>query len=229
MRFDPIKEYDKILKWTTSLIGKQVLIKNFSSQLSRYLNKNNHPIKVRVIKDSSLDPDDFTFGAEYDYELDELGKKPIRINFIINHSRFTPWTISEKVANELALSLIETLAHEYTHLKQYRARGYKVLKHTFDSKEADHKKKEEKVYLSNPDEIDAYSTNIAVRHYIEETRFNITKHKRHLDLATYYKAFGKTHPVVKDLEQQINDKLITIREKKNGKNKRSIRKSRMGA
>lgn len=229
MRFDPIKEYDKIAKWTASLIGKQMLVKNFSGQLSRYLNKNNHPIKVRVIKDSSLDPDDFTFGAEYDSELDELGKKPIRINFIINHSRFTAWKITEQISHDLALSLIETLAHEYQHLKQYRARGYKTLNHKFDCKETDYKKKEEKLYLSNPDEIDAYSTNIAVRQYIEETRFNITKHKRHLDLATYYKAFGKTHPVVKDLEQQINDKLTTIREKKNGKNKRSIRKSRMGA
>ena len=227
MRFDPIKEYDKIAEWTASLVGKKVLLRSFCSQLSRFLNLNNHPVKVKTYKDTTLDSDDWTIGAEYDPELDEVSKKPFRIQFIINHNRLTPWVITEDIAKELALTLIETLAHEYQHLKQYRARRYKHINHKYDSKDST-AKKEEKTYLSHPDEVDAYSTNIAVRLYIEETRFNIAKHKRHLDLNTYYKAFGKNHPVVKDLEAQIKTKLTTIREKKNGKDKRSIRKSRVG-
>lgn len=206
MKFNAIKEYREIVKWTDTLIGNKLLLRSFTSQLSRFLNRNGHPIKVKTTKDKTLDPDDFTFGAEYDCELDESGQKPIRLNFIINHARITPWPITKKISQQLALHLVETLAHEYQHLHQYRARNYRTLKHTY-------KGNEEVVYLSHPDEIDAYSTNIAVRWYINKNILNKTNYKKHLDLNTYYKAFGKNHSVVKQLEQQIEKKFKNIREK----------------
>jgi len=205
MKFNPIKEYREITKWTDTLIGSKLLLRTFTSKLSRFLNSNGHPVKVKTIKDKTLDPDDFTIGAEYDCELDEQGKKPIRVHFIINHIRLTPWTITKESSQELALDLVETLAHEYQHLHQYRARNYRVLKHTY-------KGNEEVRYLSHPDEIDAYSTNIAVRQYINKHLLNITNYKKHLDLNTYYKAFGKDHAVVKKLEQLVETKFKKIRE-----------------
>lgn len=207
MKFNAIKEYREIVKWTDTLIGNKLLLRSFTSQLSRFLNSNGHPVKVKTIKDKiSLDPDEFTIGAEYDCELDEQGKKPIRVHFIINHNRLTPWTITKASSQQLALDLVETLAHEYQHLHQYRARNYRVLKHTY-------KGNEELNYLSHPDELDAYSTNIAIRWYINKNILNITNYKKHLDLTTYYKAFGKNHSVVKQLEQQIEMKFKNIREK----------------
>jgi len=205
MKFNPIKEYREITKWTDTLIGSKLLLRTFTSKLSRFLNSNGHPVKVKTIKDKTLDSDDFTIGAEYDCELDEQGKKPIRVHFIINHIRLTPWTITKESSQQLALDLVETLAHEYQHLHQYRARNYRVLKHTY-------KGNEELNYLSHPDELDAYSTNIAVRWYINKNILNKTNYKKHLDLNTYYKAFGKNHAVVKNLEQQIKEKFKNIRE-----------------
>ena len=206
MKFNPIKEYKEITEWTDTLIGSKILLRSFTSQLSRYLNVNGHPVKVKTIRDKTMDADDFTIGAEYDCELDEQGKKPFRINFIINHNRLIPWAITKKSSQQLALDLVETLAHEYQHLHQYRARNYRTLKHTY-------KGNEEVVYLSHPDEIDAYSTNIAVRWYINKNILNKANYKKHLDLTTYYKAFGKNHSVVKQLEQQIEMKFKNIRER----------------
>lgn len=206
MKFNAIKEYREIVKWTDTLIGNKLLLRSFTSQLSRFLNRNGHPVKVKVVRDTILlDPEDFTIGAEYDSELDEDGEKPIRISFIINHIRLTPWTITKASSQQLALDLVETLAHEYQHLRQYRARNYKVLNHTY-------KGNEELIYLSHPDEIDAYSTNIAVRWYINKNILNKTNYKKHLDLNTYYKAFGKDHAVVKKLEQLVETKFKKIRE-----------------
>lgn len=217
MRLDPIIEYERIKTWTEGLKNKKLLLKTFGGQLSRFLNKNGHPIKVKVIRDHGLDEDDFSFGAEYDPELDELGRKPFKLHFIINHSRLVPWIITDKDANEICISLTETLVHEYQHLKQYRARKWRDLKHTYRGKKALLDDSVEIDYLSNPDEVDAYSANIATRMYIEKHLINKTNVKEHIDLTTYYKAFGKRHPVVTDLKKQIEQKLKLIEEKYNGK------------
>jgi hypothetical protein len=215
--FNPIKGYSEISKWTATIIGKKVLLRTFGNQLSRFLNKNGYPVKLKIIRDHTMEMDDWTIGAEYDPELDEAGQKPFRINFIINHHRVLPWLITEKDANELSLTLVETLVHEYQHLKQYRERNFNDHGHTYNGPKAKIDDAIELNYLSNPDEIDAYSSNIATRLYIEEHLLNITRDKEHWDLHTYYKAFGKKHPVTKELETQIAIKLTIIREKEHGK------------
>jgi len=225
---NPIKEYNNIADWSLTLVNKKFLLRTLVSNISRFLNKNNHPVKVKLIKDKSLDPGDFTIGGEYDPELDELGQKPLRMFFIINHSRLIHFTITKEKAEALAFHLFETLVHEYTHLRQYRSRKYKTLHHTYKSKTTDHRKLEEMLYLSHPDEIDAYSNNIAARLYINQVILNITKDKDHLDLTTYYKVFGKSSPVVQELKKQINSKLTLLKEKYNGKNKRNVRRPQLG-
>lgn len=205
MHINPIKEYRKIAKWTDTLIGNKLLLRTFTSQLSRFLNRNGYPVKIKTLKSKDLELDDFTFGAEYDCELDEFGKKPIRVNFIINHPRIIPWAITKQSSQKLAIELTETLVHEIQHLHQYRARNYRVPKHSYQGNE-------EVLYLSHPDEIDAYSMNIAVRWYINKNILNKVNYKKHVDLNTYYKAFGKDHAVVKQLEQQIESKFNNIKE-----------------
>ena len=108
---------------------------------------------------------------------------------------------------------------------QYRARLFEVPSHTYKGSKALIDDDIELTYLSCPDEIDSYSANIAIRLYIEEHILNITRDKEHWDLHTYYKAFGKKHPVTKELETQIAIKLTIIREKEHGKDKRAVKRS----
>ncbi len=205
-----------------------MLLRTFCSRLSGFLNRSGHRVKLKIVRDKELEKNDWTIGAEYDPALDEIGQKPFRLNFIINHDRIVPWEITKEDCQELSLCLLETLVHEYQHLKQYRARGYVNLKHKYKGPRPVIDDNSEVDYLSNPDELDAYSENIATRLYIERDMLNITRDKEHWDLHTYYKAFGKEHPVTKELKSLIESKLITIREKENVKSNRNNVRRRVG-
>lgn len=224
-RFDQFK---KIKTWADKQAGQKMLLRTFGSRLGSFLNKSGHRVKLKITRSKELDKDDWCFGAEYDPALDEVGQKPFRLNFIINHERVVPWEITKKDSQELSLCLLETLVHEYQHLKQYRARGYVNLKHKYKGPRPAIDDNSEIDYLSNPDELDAYSENIATRLYIEKDILDITRDKEHWDLHTYYKAFGKEHPVTKELKSLIESKLITIREKENVKSNRNNVRRRVG-
>lgn len=231
MFLNPLVEYDNILKWLKPNVGSTTLTKTFVNKLSRYLNTAGHPIKCRAypnIKD--LDFGDFTIGAEYSPDNDEQGKKPFLLNFLINYPRSTRWEITDKIVYHLALELVEVLTHEYQHLEQYRARKFKILNHNYPSKlSLSTERREEQNYLSNPDEIDAYAMNIAVRYYIQEMRVNTNKGKVSNDLKAYRRAFGKNHKIVKQLETMIEQNLIKIREMQNGKNRKKFHRIRVGS
>ena len=205
-----------------------MLLRTFCSRLSGFLNRSGHRVKLKIVRDKELEKNDWTIGAEYDPALDEIGQKPFRLNFIINHDRIVPWEITKEDCQELSLCLLETIVQEYQHLKQNRARGYVNLKHKYKGPRPVIDDNSEVDYLSNPDELDAYSENIATRLYIERDMLNITRDKEHWDLHTYYKAFGKEHPVTKELKSLIESKLITIREKENVKSNRNNVRRRVG-
>lgn len=227
MDINPIDEYDQLYNWLISLAPKQLTNKTFTNQLSRFLNRKGHPVKVKHYSGCEiLDPSDWAFGAEYDVELDEQGKKPFKIDYFSCLDNKKQWKMTENKAKLMALDLVETLVHEYTHLKQFRSRKFKECKFKPQLQGKSDKKRDEQVYLSNPDEIEAYAVNISVRYYIETKRLSIIKPRVNKDFKCYQKAFGKTHPIVKDLEQQVNRNIRHLEETGDGAVKR--RRFRLG-
>lgn len=227
MDFNPIHEYDQIYNWLISLAPKQLTDKSFVTQLSRFLNRKGHPVKVKAYSDCDmLGPGDWTFGAEYDIELDEQGKKPFKIDYFSCLEHGKRWKITENKAKDMALDLVETLVHEYTHLRQYRGRKFQECKYKPQLTGKADKKRDEQIYLSNPDEIEAYAVNISVRYYIETNRLSIIKPEENKDFKAYQKAFGKNHKIVKELEKQINRNIRHLEEAEDGAIKR--RRFRLG-
>lgn len=226
MRLDPLQEYDQVSAWIDQFIGEKILLRSFVGKLSSFLNRTGHPVKVKCVIDRTLDPDDFSIGAEYNSEADELGRKPFLINFIINHSRLTPWTINKQSAEQFKVDIVETLCHEYIHLSQYRSRKYKDIKHVYRGIGRSVELAEDQNYLSHPDEIEAYAWNIAVRYYINEKRLN-TRKKQSFDYDAYKHAFGKKNPVILDLESKIDQNLNYLREKEDG-DKRRLHRVKLG-
>lgn len=228
--FDPIEEYDKLVNWLNLKVGEKTQTKPFVHKLSAYLNMSGFPVKVKGYPNvKELDKGDYTIGAEYSPDLDEIGRKPFLFNFFTSYSRSERWEITEDIVEPLALEIVEILVHEYQHLRQYRNRNFKTINHSYSSKlSTSIEKREEQQYLSNPDEIDAYSWNIAVRYYIKETRLNTKKLRESYDLKAYHKAFGKQHEVVSLLKSKIEKNLQTIREASDGKNRKSIFRTRVG-
>jgi hypothetical protein len=196
MLTDPIAEYTLITQWLGQFIGQTTTPKQFANQLRKFLNQR-HEIKLSVAyMDNTLDSDDFTVAALYDVWDDEDGKKPIVFSFIINHPLDDSWLITQSIADELAMEIIEALVHEYQHLYQYRIRDY-MPNAAYKSLEKDLELRADQEYLGQLDEIDAYAANIAVRQYIR-------KDSHSLDLDNYRKAFGSDHWVVRRLLKKIS-------------------------
>ncbi len=209
MLIDPIVEHKIITQWLSKFIGQSITPHQFVHKLGIFLSRR-HPITVRLeFNDTILDQDEFTVGGLYDVVRDENKLKPLAFFFIMNHLSDTEWQITDSIADELALELIEALAHEYQHLYQYRIRDY-VLNRDYKSQAKDPKLKEDQEYLGQPDEIDAYATNIAVKFYLGNHNKSQTAKKFSLDLKNYYKAFGPHHPVIKQLLKKIFKKLRNL-------------------
>jgi hypothetical protein len=209
MLIDPIVEHTIITQWLSKFIGQSVTPHQFVHKLGIFLSRR-HPITVRLeFNDTILSQSEFTIGGLYDVVRDEDKLKPLAFFFIMNHTADQPWLITESIVDELALELVEALAHEYQHLYQYRARDY-ILNRDYKSHAKDPKLKEDQEYLGQPDEIDAYATNIAVKFYLGNHGMSRCAKKFSLDLKNYYKAFGPLHPVIKQLLKKIIKKLENL-------------------
>jgi hypothetical protein len=224
MYLNPTVEYQHLSKWLSTLVGVNITPRNFVKRLSKHLNKHQHPVRVKLYNGAkgALDPGEFTIGAEYDPGLDEIKKKQFIIDFILNHPKTTPITISAEMADQLAMDLLETLIHEYEHQRQFRSRRYRYHRNTYKSDHRDPDKRADQEYLGDPDEIDAYAQNIAARHYLMKYKLNITSVSKinSPDLKQYYKAFGKDHEVTKLLLKKVKANVKYYKENDNGKNHR---------
>lgn len=227
---DPVDEYIGLADWIEPLIDQKIAPKNLVRRLSRYLNKY-HPSRVKLYQSAKgkLEKDDFSIGAEYDPELDQAKRKQFIINFIINHSKTSPWQLTPERADRFVLEMTETLVHEYQHQHQYRSRRYKMHKNLYKSDNPDLAVKNEQEYFGDPDEIDAYAANIAARiflvnHKLNENVTQPIEESDSLDLQSYYKVFGKEHPVIDQLIAKIKENIIYLKDLDDGK----IRTKRTG-
>ena len=190
---DPIVEYQNIRQWLGRFVNRSVTPENFVRRLSKYLN-TAHNLRMRLVFNNEiLDRNDFTIGGLYDPNFDEEHRKPLILYFYVNHASNRLWKISETMINNISLELVETLAHEYRHLHQYRSRGF-IVASQYRSRVQDAELREEQEYLGSTDEIDAYAMNIAVR--------KILGYDNGHDLAKYMRAFGD-HPVTRRLRKKI--------------------------
>lgn len=201
MLTNPIAEYYLVTHWLGQYIGQTLTPKEFAKHLRKFLNQR-HEVKLHITQNDVLDSDDFTVAALYDVWGDEEGKKPIVFSLFINHPLDDDWLITSKVANELAMEIIEALVHEYQHVYQYRIRDY-MLNAAYISLEEDPELRADQEYLGQMDEIDAYAMNIAVRFCIRKDRYSP-------DLDKYRTAFGNDHWVVRRLLKKITKRIAYL-------------------
>lgn len=222
MYLNPTVEYNHISKWAASLIGRRITPRTLVKILGKHLNKHQHPVRVKLYTGAkgSLGPSEWTIGAEYDPNLDELHKKQFIIDFIFNHPKTVTFEVTAEMADQLAMDLLETLVHEYEHQRQFRSRRYRSHRNNYKSEHRDPQKKLDQEYLGDPDEIDAYAQNIAARHYILKYKLNTNTRLDSPDLKQYYKAFGKDHEITKLLLKKVKANIKYYKENDNGKNHR---------
>lgn len=108
------------------------------------------PLKIYTKKDKHLSSEVFYATGYYDPTNDEEGDCPIELILTHNFPNDTVWYPTH--ATQVLIQIFDTVVHELKHQRQYKRRNYKPGL----DREPGHKQ-----YLSDPDEIDAYSISIA--------------------------------------------------------------------
>lgn len=139
-------------KFLDQVYSKDEFIKNLAKIIA-----DRFHVNVLHAEAVEVDVNDVGINGYYDADDDEQCKIAIEVVLVTNpNSKFILFD-QEKYAT-FAINLADVLAHELLHMRQYRARDFIPIDHCPD-KYVDLDK--ELLYLSNPDEIDAYAYNIA--------------------------------------------------------------------
>lgn len=160
---------------------------------------------------SEVDIGDLNFSATYDYELDSMDRPSIEIYFVFNPLDHT-LIIDEETFDNISKRLCDTISHEQIHQRQYRSRYWEEY---FDV-DTDNPF----LYLSNKDEIDAYSYNIAneLLDYTDCQKAlslltkpsNITI-EQSVNLWAYIQLFGSaSNPIIKRLLKKVSKILPNV-------------------
>jgi hypothetical protein len=109
-------------------------------------------IELKTKKDNSLSNDEFYVMAYYDHENDQMNETPIEVVVYHNFAKIVQFQKTQ--ITEFLIQIYDAVVHEIKHQHQSRNRNYQVY--------SDHPQEPYSAYLSDPDELDAYSLSIAI-------------------------------------------------------------------
>ena len=125
---------------------------NLLTMLRREFRSQGCDLKIRSDRDKQLSPEEFYVNAYYDADDDQHNETPIEV---IVHHNFDKTVIWDRLhISEFLIQIFDATVHEYKHQRQSFKRGHVVY--------SNHDKNPYSVYLSDPDEVDAYAISIAI-------------------------------------------------------------------
>ncbi len=108
-------------------------------------------LSIKSNRRKSLSSEEFYVNAYYDPIDDHNNDTPIEVIVYHNFNNKVVW--DQLHVTEMLIQIFDAVTHEFKHQRQSRKRNYEAVRHHSDTVEQ---------YLSDPDEIDAYSLSIAV-------------------------------------------------------------------
>lgn len=169
-----------------SIVGKSLQPIEFAKKLRTIFRLFEVPINVRCIYHKQTAPSAVWVGGMYRADQDICSNNYITIITQFNN-RNSPVKINKLMFRRLCSNIADTILHEVIHTRQYRRRNYKDIP-GYTSTAQSGKKRVEQTYLGHPDEIDAYSFNIACQ---LSDKFNADRKK-----------------IIKYLDTDLNDRRI---------------------
>ena len=119
--------------------------------IRREFREHNIDLKVRSLRKKNLQSEEFYVNAYYDATDDCNSETAIEV--IIYHN-FDSTVIWDRVhITDLLIQVFDAVVHEFKHQRQSRKRMYEVF---WNESNNTH------LYLSDPDEVDAYAVSIAI-------------------------------------------------------------------
>lgn len=111
-------------------------------------------VKFKSTRKKYLDQEEFYVNAYYDPEDDRNNDTPIEVIIYHNFDKAVVW--DRQHITDLLREVFDAVVHEYKHQRQSRKRSYNTYWDHVDGNLHYH------VYLTDPDEVDAYAFSIAV-------------------------------------------------------------------
>lgn len=183
-------------------------------------------VDVKHAETAQVEQNDIELNGYYDGGLDEFGDIPIEL-YLITNPMSEISMIDDGQFNLISRKIADTLSHEVIHMKQYRARDFLEVETVgyseIDEDEID-EEEESRLYLSSPDEINAYAYNIANelldRHDYPQVLEKLNKVtdiqiEDSINLWAYIRAFDKDtkHPVIRKLIKQVYKSVVDLSKK----------------
>lgn len=142
-----------------TIVGKSLLPTDFSKKIKEIFKFFDVPINVKTTYNQVTKQNTVWIGGLYESYLDEQSRNAITIVTQYNQKNDTV-KINNYSFNRLCYTIADTVLHEIIHTRQYRRRNHKIIP-GYCSIANSGRKQAEQTYLGHPDEIDAYSFNIA--------------------------------------------------------------------
>lgn len=187
-------------------IPKQV---NEISEIVGAVIANNFRTDVLHADAQEVDVGDINVTAFYDPEMDSMNRPCIEL-YLVYNTLDDILVFDDELFETLTKRLCDTLSHEQIHQQQHRARFWESWDYDVDDVVE---------YLSNKDEIDAYSHNIANELLDFADYQNVLtllnnpstiQIEQSVNLWVYIKTFGVDDPVVKRLLKKVIRKLPQV-------------------
>jgi hypothetical protein len=195
------------------LVGQELTNAKFHSIISKHI-RSQLPVKVVKRSDSKVDFNYVYTGGAYYSDDDKTRRQSIEIVFVYNPI-IGSVKLSAQRFHRMCVLFADTILHELMHMRQYRSRKFKELPDYASTAEKDEQNQEQS-YLGNPDEIDAYSFNIAcelldkfrgdeqqVIEYLSEDQKGLRR--RYNCWRMYLKAFNHdhNHVIIKRVKKKV--------------------------
>lgn len=194
------------------IVGKSLTIKDLQKLLSDHI-KWHLPIRVTLKRDASHDKGVVYIGGAYYAQYDIEDYRQIEIAFSYNTSS-NRIKLSDTRWNRMCLLFADTILHEVIHMRQYRTRRFKDIP-GYESTAYYARDRKEQEYYGHPDEMGAFSFNIACEIY-DKFGDDFDAAKKYLDSnlakrakkSTYHKYlkvfdWNHNHPVIRSMKKKI--------------------------
>jgi hypothetical protein len=183
----------------------------------REFNNNNLQIKFKSTRKKFLGEEEFYVNAYYDCEDDADGEIPIEVIIYHNFNKDIIW--DRKHTTDLLVQIFDAVVHEYKHQRQAKHRNYKTYWTRHDGNKHYH------LYLTDPDEIDAYAFSIAIELCRTLGKFRTLRYLTRISTISKLKVYGSfvspnlnayachfdvTDPILKTLVKKIYVRLQKI-------------------
>lgn len=194
------------------LTGPSIPVDQFHTTLTRHI-KKLVPVRFRKNRDIKVSRCNIWVGGQYHSKWDQENKKYIELQFVYPTTKCM--NISEKQFKGICDTIADTLLHEIIHVRQFRRRNFKELPDFVSTVNSETLRLTQN-YLGCPDEIDAYSFNIAcelfekfngnehqIINYLSENQKG--KRQRHSNWVMYLTAFrhNHSHPILQRVKKKV--------------------------